>query len=177
MKRMRFVYLTLSVFLLWTLRANAVSSQTPNAHVNYDFMTLSDNGSSVTPSAPFGPVDSIDGTDYHAYHFYLPNDVQHGDGSYLNIQTFFEYVEPTYNGPVAYGEPVDSVIGLYDSNGDLLVDDDDGNHVEGNSIRERYSMLTFGNFDPLGENPGAYPDGVKAGSDSNGLNGQAPIGG
>ncbi len=108
------------------------------------------------------------GTNYHAYYFSLPTDIQHANGAYLNIQTRFDTV-------FDYGYRVDTVIGLYDSAGLKIVDDDEGNTIDedGNpdvdtpeeALRQNLSMLTFGNSDFLGENPDATPVEKRPGLD------------
>jgi hypothetical protein len=70
--------------------------------------------------------------------FSIGGDVNDGDGSYLNIQTFGIQGLPT----------VDTEIGLYDGGGNLIASDDDDQ--SNGPLLIFYSMLSFGDSDPLG---------------------------
>ncbi len=89
------------------------------------------------------------GGDLDFYTFSLLGDINNGDGSYLNIQTFGQ----------AGFNLMDTHIGLYDGNGRIVSDDDDNGD---GTYTVLYSLLTFGDSDPLGNTVDSSPgqDGI-----------------
>jgi len=100
--------------------------------VMIDVGTLPDDGTSVSFTG-----DLISGG-LDIYDFSMLGDVNNGDSSFLNIQTFGQ-------GGFTL---MDTEIGLYDALGILITSDDDDNGDDPFTIL--YSLLTFGDGDPLG---------------------------
>jgi len=110
-------------------------------------------GALPTDGTPIQFVDSISSGELDFYEFTLSGDVNNGNGTYLNIQTF---------GQSGF-TLMDTEIGLYDSFGNFVVSDDDDNGDGTFAIL--YSLLTFGDSDPLGSTVDSIPgqDGLITG--------------
>lgn len=95
----------------------------------------------VGPLPPDGSqvqfTDALAPGELDLYTFSIGGDVNNGDGTYLNIQTTLP----------AGGVDMDTEIGLYDSDGNFVATDDDGNINDPPGF-VLYSLLSFGDSDP-----------------------------